>query len=94
MDECDCCKLLMTVINTQNEISQRNKNLEKKFDLPFGATANCSEGKKFITRINSKFLNRCENGPFHIKGNKGPCERKNTKMKVLKSSPSTNKMQR
>ena len=51
VDECDCCKLLKTVINTQNEISQQNKNLEKKFDLLFGATANCSEGKKFM-RIN------------------------------------------
>ena len=48
VDECDCCKLLKTVINTQNEISQQNRNLEKKFDLLFGATANCSEGRNFI----------------------------------------------
>ena len=35
VEECDCCKLLKTVINKQNEISQRNKNLEKKIDLVF-----------------------------------------------------------
>ena len=50
VDECDCCKLLKTVINKQNEISQQNRNLEKKFDLLFGATANCSEGKRLILR--------------------------------------------
>lgn len=52
---CAICKLLKTLVNKQNEISQQqkeisqqNKNLEKKIDLLLGAKANCSEGGKVI----------------------------------------------
>ena len=52
VDECDCCKLLQTVINKQtdmdrkiSEISQQNRILEKKIDLLVGSSDECSEGK-------------------------------------------------
>ena len=52
VDECDCCKLLKTVINKQTDmdrkisaISQQNRNLEKKIDLLVGSSDECSEGK-------------------------------------------------
>ena len=52
VDECDCCKLLKTVINKQtvmdrkiSEISQQNRNLEKKIDLLVGSRDKCSEGR-------------------------------------------------
>ena len=52
VDECHCCKLLKTVINKQtdmdkkiSEISQQNRNLEKKIDLLVGSSDNCSEGR-------------------------------------------------
>ncbi len=57
-DECDCCKLLKTVINKQkdvdrkiDEISQQNRNLDKKIDLLVESNANCSDGRKFILSI-------------------------------------------
>lgn len=48
---CAICKLLKTLINKQNEISQQNKDLEKKIDLLLEAKANCSEGKSFMLSI-------------------------------------------
>lgn len=49
---CAFCKLLKTLVSKQNamskkleEISQQNKNLEKKIDLLLGEKANCSSGK-------------------------------------------------
>lgn len=58
VDECDCCKLLETVINKQkdmdrkiSEISQQNRNLEKKIDLLLGSKGSCSEGWKFLLSI-------------------------------------------
>ena len=44
---CPICKFLKTLINKQDEISEQNKNLEKKLDLLLEANANCSEGRKF-----------------------------------------------
>lgn len=55
VEECDCCKLLKTAINKQtdmdrkiSEISQQNRNLEKKIDLLVGSSDQCSEGRKFL----------------------------------------------
>ncbi|XP_078356757.1 perlucin-like protein isoform X1 [Oculina patagonica] len=54
-DECDCCKLLKTVINKQkdvdrkiDEISQQNRNLDKKIDLLLESNAKCSEEGWFL----------------------------------------------
>ena len=55
MDECDCCKLLKTAINKQtdmdekiSEISQQDRNLERKIDLLVASKDICSEGRKFL----------------------------------------------
>lgn len=48
---CPICKLLKTLINKQDEISQQNKNLERKIDLLLEAKGNCSEDKTFILSI-------------------------------------------
>lgn len=55
VDECDCCKLLKTAINKQtdmdekiSEISQQNRNLERKIDLLVASKDICSEGRKFL----------------------------------------------
>lgn len=49
---CAFCKLLKALVSKQNamdrkmeEISQQNKNLERKIDQLLGAQANCSTGK-------------------------------------------------
>ena len=41
---CPICKLLKTLINKQNEMSQQ-------IDMLLGAKANCSEGRTFILSI-------------------------------------------